>query len=218
MWAETACSLPQREQGHGWVTLRTCDGSLPCGLVRGLTRRGLSVAVAAVLSSGALVAPTVDAPVEAAPAGDDSIVAFRVDGVGNGHGRGMSQWGSFGRALAGQSWQEILAAYYGGTQSGTASKPALRVRLTPWDGATVVGVISRPGTARFQGSPTNHTSMYAVEVSPNRFDVYGATSGYGCFGSSAFVVPKVRLASGDQGQPVTQMQQLLAHFGHSPPS
>jgi hypothetical protein len=179
-------------------------------------RRGLTLMAAVVLSLGALVAPPAATRAEAAPAGDDSVVAFVVRGVGNGHGRGLSQWGSFGRAIAGQSWQDILAAYYGGTVPGTASKPDLRVRLTPWDGVSTVGVISRGGQAAWNGSATVHTSMYAVETSPNQFDVYGATSGFGCYGSSAFVVPKVVLANGSVGQAVTQMQQLLAHFGFSP--
>ncbi len=38
-----------------------------------------------------------------------------ITGAGNGHGIGMSQWGSQGRALAGQSYTDILAAYYQGT-------------------------------------------------------------------------------------------------------
>jgi peptidoglycan hydrolase-like protein with peptidoglycan-binding domain len=46
--------------------------------------------------------------------------------------------------------------------------------------------------------------------------VYGATTGFGCFGSSAFVVPKVALARPASGQDVTRMQQILAHFGFSP--
>jgi SpoIID/LytB domain protein len=38
-----------------------------------------------------------------------------ITGAGNGHGVGMSQWGSQGRALDGQSYTQILAAYYKGT-------------------------------------------------------------------------------------------------------
>jgi SpoIID/LytB domain protein len=38
-----------------------------------------------------------------------------ISGAGNGHGVGMSQWGSQGRALAGQNYGQILAAYYQGT-------------------------------------------------------------------------------------------------------
>ncbi|MCJ7756450.1 MAG: hypothetical protein MUP13_17960, partial [Thermoanaerobaculales bacterium] len=38
-----------------------------------------------------------------------------ISGAGNGHGVGMSQWGAQGRALAGQDYRQILAAYYQGT-------------------------------------------------------------------------------------------------------
>ncbi|MEA3510359.1 MAG: cell wall-binding repeat-containing protein, partial [Actinomycetota bacterium] len=38
-----------------------------------------------------------------------------ISGAGNGHGIGMSQWGSQGRALAGQTYTEILGSYYQGT-------------------------------------------------------------------------------------------------------
>jgi stage II sporulation protein D len=36
-------------------------------------------------------------------------------GKGFGHGVGMSQWGAQGMALAGSSYQQILAHYYIGT-------------------------------------------------------------------------------------------------------
>ena len=37
------------------------------------------------------------------------------DGQGAGHGVGFCQWGAVGRARAGQSYDQILAAYYPGT-------------------------------------------------------------------------------------------------------
>jgi SpoIID/LytB domain protein len=43
----------------------------------------------------------------------DAVLTFA--GQGAGHGVGMSQWGARGRALAGQSAADILAAYYQGT-------------------------------------------------------------------------------------------------------
>jgi stage II sporulation protein D len=41
--------------------------------------------------------------------------AFVFRGKGHGHGIGLCQWGARGRAMAGQSAEEILAAYYLGT-------------------------------------------------------------------------------------------------------
>ena len=37
-------------------------------------------------------------------------------GAGAGHGVGMCQWGALGRARAGFSYQEILSAYFPGTE------------------------------------------------------------------------------------------------------
>ena len=179
------------------------------------TTRRIAAGLALILGcAAALVVPSTSTI--AAPPGDDEIIAFEVRGVGNGHGRGLSQWGSYGRAIDGQEWDEILDAYYGGTEPGTASKSDLRVRLTPWDGVATVGVISSGGKAAWNGSAATYTSMYAVEVSSNQFEVYGATSGFGCVGSSSFVVPKVPMANGARGQDVTRMQQLLSHFGFPP--
>ena len=90
-------------------------------------RRAFAALVAVATVAGGLAVPASTA--EAAPPGDDAVVAFLVRGYGFGHGRGMSQWGMLGRALAGQTWSEILAAYYGGTVPGTRTGD-IRVRLT----------------------------------------------------------------------------------------
>ena len=50
--------------------------------------------------------------VEEDPTGRPS--AFVFSGTGHGHGLGLCQWGARGRALAGQTAAEILAAYYPG--------------------------------------------------------------------------------------------------------
>lgn len=153
-------------------------------------------------------------PAAAAPPGDDAVVAFVVSGVGNGHGRGLSQWGSYGRALAGQTYGEILAAYYGGTQAGSRSGAVVRVRLTGWDDAGTVGVISPGGTARLNGAGTAYRSLMAVEESPNRFTVYGSTTSVGC--PAGLVVPTSYYQQGASGEPVRQLQRVLAHLGHDP--
>ena len=41
-------------------------------------------------------------------------LAFIFSGSGNGHGVGMSQWGAYGMALQGYSYQDILKYYYQG--------------------------------------------------------------------------------------------------------
>ena len=52
---------------------------------------------------------------------------FVVSGRGYGHGVGMSQYGAYGQALAGRTYDQILAHYYTGTQLGKAGRKELRV-------------------------------------------------------------------------------------------
>ena len=47
-------------------------------------------------------------------------------GAGNGHGIGMCQWGAIGRARAGQTARQILAAYYVGTTVARVAEADLR--------------------------------------------------------------------------------------------
>ncbi|HSH45038.1 MAG TPA: SpoIID/LytB domain-containing protein [Longimicrobiales bacterium] len=49
------------------------------------------------------------------PSGNDGVEHLAVEGAGWGHGIGMCQVGAMGRSRAGQSYQEILQAYYPGT-------------------------------------------------------------------------------------------------------
>jgi len=160
-----------------------------------------------------VVAP---ARVSAAPAGDDQVVAFEVRGVGNGHGRGMSQWGAFGRAVdGGQTWEQILDEYYGGTHAGHRTQTDFRVRLTGWDGAATVGVVSTTGTAEW-GIETGYSSLYAIEISPDRFSVFGSAQ-LACPGGATLVIPFGELALGDQGVEVEQMQRFLKQYGPTDP-
>lgn len=69
-----------------------------------------------------------------AGAADD---AYTFSGKGWGHGVGMSQWGAFSRAEAGQSSQQILAAYYPGTRLETSTMPGdIRVLLSTTNSVT----------------------------------------------------------------------------------
>jgi stage II sporulation protein D len=61
-------------------------------------------------------------------------------GHGWGHGIGMSQWGAYGYALHGWSYEEILAHYYSGTTLGTSKVATVRVLLR--DGARRVALAS----------------------------------------------------------------------------
>src|SRR5665647_1971244 len=52
-----------------------------------------------------------------------------LSGHGYGHGHGMSQWGAYGAATKGSTWQAILGFYYPGTVVANLGNPTIRVRL-----------------------------------------------------------------------------------------
>lgn len=76
-----------------------------------------------------------------------------IDGQGWGHGVGMGQYGALGRAEAGSTYDEILAAYYGGLEPVAAAELPERVRvgiglqLPASIGGTTIFTISAPGVA-----------------------------------------------------------------------
>jgi|GEM_PF-1526835 len=54
--------------------------------------------------------------------GAGAITGYTFRGAGRGHGIGLCQWGANGRAKAGQSFREILHAYYPGTRLSDEAK------------------------------------------------------------------------------------------------
>jgi SpoIID/LytB domain protein len=119
-------------------------------MTRGLrrtARRTLWTVVSLVLVATTLVVATSTTEADAAPA------TFTFTGGGWGHGVGMSQYGAKGRAEAGQSAAEILAAYYPGTQLTGVGVTAVRVLLTNSPGGIGIEVIG-PGTVTVNGSQT----------------------------------------------------------------
>ncbi len=71
-------------------------------------------------------------PLLCAPAAS-AATTWVVRGAGFGHGIGMSQYGAYGFAQNGSSYEEILAHYYRGTQLGRASNRPVRVLLQASD-------------------------------------------------------------------------------------
>jgi SpoIID/LytB domain protein len=94
------------------------------------------LALLAMTGSGLVaLAPSASAEVVVRPA--DGVL--RVKGHGWGHGRGMSQYGAWGAAQQGLSYQQILAFYYPGTTRSTQSNSSITVRVTTdTDGITEV--------------------------------------------------------------------------------
>ena len=172
-------------------------------------------AVVALL--GLLLAPLVTpgTHAEAAPPGDDEVVAFVVRGVGNGHGRGLSQWGAYGRALAGQSYEQILGAYYGGTEPGSVDPNySLRVQLRGFRQAPEITVISHGAAVRWQG--VDYASVNVKDVGSNLFEVWTSEL-VGCRNAQ---IPDGPLSNGDIDPPgvheVRDLQSYLTGAGFDP--
>ncbi|NOL44714.1 SpoIID/LytB domain-containing protein [Kribbella sandramycini] len=93
--------------------------------------------IAAVVVGSALVSATAQAR-EIEP---DAAKETTISGRGFGHGRGMSQYGAQGAAIAGKSAQQILDFYYPGTTRGKATG-SIRVRISAdtTDGIRVAAV------------------------------------------------------------------------------
>ena len=109
-------------------------------------RRSARIALAVAAALGV----TVSSLSAVAPAVADSAVTpsggpFTVSGQGFGHGIGMSQYGAYGAAIKGLTWQQILAFYYAGT--ALTRQPAgssVRVWITA-DADNVLRLIPTPG-------------------------------------------------------------------------
>ena len=93
------------------------------------------VAVAGLSGSAASSGPA------APPAALSTRPTFFITGHGWGHGLGMSQYGAYGYALHGWTYDRILTHYFPGTTLGRA--PTTRVRVLLDDGAKRVTISSK---------------------------------------------------------------------------
>lgn len=151
---------------------------------RAITRKRLAVLVVAALAVAIpVVRGTSSARASATPA-----LAVVIDGRGNGHGGGLSQWGSLGWAtLHDKSWQEILGIYYTGTALDVARDSDFKrtpvgrmlVQLSALDGLQTA-VISESGALHTAADPAGRAwgALVAREVpgTTNVYDVWGRTS------------------------------------------
>ncbi|HEY2309842.1 MAG TPA: SpoIID/LytB domain-containing protein [Gaiellaceae bacterium] len=88
-----------------------------------------------------------------APAGSGAL--FLVSGHGYGHGVGMGQWGAQGYAEQGNTYVQILDAYYPGTELGQTSTTSIRVLLT--SGQKQLTISSKKAFTVTDGDGVEHT-------------------------------------------------------------
>ncbi len=92
----------------------------------------------------------------------DAATRFVVKGAGYGHGVGMSQYGAYGFARQGRTYDQILRHYYTGTEVSTLT------------GSPAVTVLLKSGTTAFSGAdrigdrPLDPTETYSVKADDAR--------------------------------------------------
>lgn len=134
----------------------------------------ITVAVAAAFATLVSLVPV--APVRASDVVPNAVVVY---GRGNGHGRGMSQWGSYGWATTqGWSWQQILSFYYPGLAQGPLADPnqEMSIHLSAMDNAQTA-VVADASNALFLQDPVPGrawTSLVAREVGDRVYRVWGS--------------------------------------------
>ncbi len=89
-----------------------------------------------------------------APASAYGEAVFVVSGRGWGHGVGMSQYGAYGQALAGRTYDQILGYYYSGTTIGRAGRKEVRVLLA--EGRRAVTISSSTPFVATDATGTTH--------------------------------------------------------------
>jgi SpoIID/LytB domain protein len=136
--------------------------------------RRLASVVAAVALLPVLAVAAAQGPARAAV---PKVIGTNVllDGRGFGHGRGMSQFGSFGYAVDhGWTWQQILGHYYGGTTLDPGfGNPEVGVRLLAMDGRPFTAAVRPAGGIQVNATGATYTSVVAFQVGPGIFALYG---------------------------------------------
>ena len=132
------------------------------------------ITVAVAFAAIATLTPT--SPLRAQEVVPNAVVVY---GRGNGHGRGMSQWGAFGWATTqGWSWQQILSFYYPGLAQGALADPGkeMSIHLSTMDNAQTA-VVADASNALFVQDPVPGrawTSLVAREIGDRVYRVWGS--------------------------------------------
>jgi stage II sporulation protein D len=85
--------------------------------------------------------------------GASASSTFYIQGAGNGHGIGMSQYGAYGYALHGKSYRWILAHYYRSTTLGTTD-PRQTVTVLLSTGSAAFSGATKAGTKKLKAGKT----------------------------------------------------------------
>ena len=187
---------PERFSWVGFVPT-TCE---PKAQMKNL-RTTLLLALSGLLVGMSLPLITPAAVVHATPGDPNVGLAIVIEGQGNGHGRGLSQYGAVGWATVyGKDWTWILDHYYGGTTMGAVpAGTRMTVRLTAQDDLQTAVIASGGNAFWVGGAPGNFTSMVARETASANgqytYRVWGKTGEAQCPSSSDSLASWVNLGT-----------------------
>lgn len=112
-------------------------------------QQDLIVAKTAMFNTSVGDVSTSDDPASRADYNPGFSPAFALFSFGAPHRKGMSQFGAYGRSQAGQSYQDILKAYYGNVRIETVDMPgsiSTSVGSLPFEDNYLVGIAEMPAT------------------------------------------------------------------------
>lgn len=116
-----------RKDGKSWATVpRMSRFAAVFGALCLFALAGLASALLAATKPPATTTTTATTSVPTTTVSTAASV-IAISGHGWGHGLGLSQWGAYGYAQHGWTYQQILAHYYTGTTLGTAKIGTVRV-------------------------------------------------------------------------------------------
>jgi SpoIID/LytB domain protein len=155
-------------------------------LARRWGRRAAAVSVCLTTVVGAgVVSAAAGAPAGAVREGSSPFPGGTVyiDGHGLGPGFGMGQWGAFGyAAVEHETYQWILAHFYGGTALTTTPDPEISVGIIENEGVSLV--VTSPAHFRLGGVkiPAGDAARAALDAATGRWTVSQASSCAGAGG------------------------------------
>src|SRR6476469_8851426 len=123
----------------------------------------LALLIAAFAASSASAGSVCSISCFQAPAGSGALLVF--SGHGWGHGVGMSQYGAYGYAQHGSTFDQILAHYYPGTTLGPAPASTIRVLLADKKKKVTIAATA-PLTVRDAAGTSHHvpSGPFVVDV------------------------------------------------------
>jgi len=159
---------------------------------------------------------TLASPAVAYPSGSVTLI-----GHGYGHGRGMGQWGAFGYAYGGWTWQQIVTHYY----SGAAPAPLSAQQESQWASVALTendgNAVAVTSTSGFTVDGSHFAGGQSVEMVPVGNNSWQLFQGAACggwattpfatvsTGNPSTAVPDTNPGLGDPNAPALALQLCL---------